>query len=161
MKTLYLVRHAKSSWDVPGTSDFERTLNKRGEHDAPLVAEKLRDKNIKPDLVVSSPAVRALTTANIFAKRLDYNKEVETDDRIYEATTRGLASVVTDFPDVNDIAMLFGHNPGIANFANLLSDKFIPEVPTCTVIGLELKISSWKNLNRECGKLILYEYPKK
>ena len=162
MKTLYLIRHAKSSWDDSSQTDFERPLNDRGEHDAPIIAKALLDKKIKPDLIVSSPAVRALSTAKIFAKVLHYESEnILEEERIYEATMRELTEVVREIPDDVKCVMLFGHNPGISNFVNLLGDQFVTDMPTCAVTGLELKINSWKETERHCGKIILFEYPKK
>jgi len=162
MKTLYLVRHAKSSWDEPNSNDFDRPLNKRGEHDAPIIATLLKEKKVEPDYIISSPAKRATTTAEIFAKQFHYDhKKIFTDERIYEAAMRELTIVVREISDEHNIVMLFGHNPGMFNFANLLGNQFIPDLPTCSVVGLELKIDSWKDLERHCGKILLFEYPKK
>jgi phosphohistidine phosphatase len=162
MKTLYLVRHAKSSWDEGISSDYERPLNKRGEHDAPIMAKLLKEKKLVPDLIISSPAKRALRTAEIFSNQFRYeNKKIITDERIYEATMRDLTDVVRTFSESHVTIMLFGHNPGISNFVNLLGDQFIEDLPTCAVVGIELKIDLWKELERHCGKIFLFEYPKK
>ena len=162
MKTLYLVRHAKSSWEDNRISDFERPLNERGEQDAPLMAKILLEKLVEPELIISSPAVRALTTAKIFAEIFQYNsKNIIEDERIYEAGMKELAAVVEEISDDYKNVMMFGHNPGISNFINLLGDQPIPDMPTCAVAGLQLKINSWSELERNCGKIILFEYPKK
>ena len=162
MKTLYLIRHAKSSWDDSIQSDIERPLNERGFHDAPIMAKLLRNKNVIPDLIISSPANRAFTTAEIFSAQLDYTAaKIKSDARIYDATMRDLTEVVREIDDLNKTVLLFGHNPGLSNFANLLGDVFINGMPTCSVAGIELDINSWKDLERHCGKLILFEYPKK
>ena len=162
MKTLYLIRHAKSSWDNSAQTDFERTLNERGEHDAPLMGKILKDKNINPDLIISSPAARAFTTAERFADQLNYQtSQITIDSRIYEATMRDLTDVVREIKDIHDCVLLFGHNPGISSFSNLLSDKHVGGMPTCSVVGLELNISSWREVERHCGKLVMFEYPKK
>lgn len=162
MKYLYLIRHAKSSWDNPSQSDFERTLNERGFNDAPQMAMLLKSKNVIPDLILSSPATRALTTAEIFAQHLNYSlEEIKTDENIYEASTRNLTEVVSEIDNGFGTVFLFGHNPGISNFANFLSSKMVEDFSTCTIAGLELNIDSWSKLERHCGKLILFEYPKK
>ncbi len=162
MKTLFLVRHAKSSWDDNRLSDFERPLNERGEHDAPLLAKILREKNVEPELIISSPAVRALSTAKIFAKVFHYDsKNIIEDERIYEAGMKELATVVEEISNDYKVVMMFGHNPGIANFINLLGNKLIPDMPTCAAAGLQLEIKSWKDLERNCGELFLFDYPKK
>ena len=162
MKTLYLIRHAKSSWEDSNQTDFERPLDDRGLRDAPLMAKLLNKKNVVPDLLISSPAFRALSTAEIFVNQLDYSKSnIKTDERIYEATMRDLTDVVREIDDVNETVLLFGHNPGITNFANLVGDKIINGMPTCSIAGVELDITSWKDLERNSGKLFLFEYPKK
>ena len=160
MKTLYLVRHAKSSWEEPSQSDFERLLNKRGQTDAPMMAKLLHRKNIIPDLMLSSPAARALLTAEIFAEELKYPAEnIFKDERIYEATMRELTSVARSIDNKNSTVILFGHNPGLTNFANLLGNEFLPNLPTCAIVGLELIIESWTEVERDCGKTFLFDYP--
>jgi phosphohistidine phosphatase len=162
MKTLILIRHAKSSWDDSTQTDFERTLNERGFHDASFMGRLLFKKNVVPDLIISSPANRAYTTAEIFASQLKYPAEkIKSDTRIYEATVRDLMEVIREVDDANETVLLFGHNPGIGNFTNLLGDEFINGMPTCSIAGIELNIDSWKNLERRCGKLIMFDYPKK
>lgn len=161
MKTLYLIRHAKSSWDDSTQTDFERPLNERGIKDAPRVSNQLKNKNIIPDLIISSPATRAITTAEIFAGQLAYPElKIQTDERIYNASMKDLAEVVSDLDDNFDTVFLFGHNPGITNFANMLGDKTIDGMSTCAVIGIELDLISWKELDKNCGKIILALTPK-
>src|ERR1035437_1678008 len=110
MKTLYLIRHAKSSWDNHDISDFERDLNHRGKQDATLMAKIIRQKKIKPDLIISSPAVRAINTANIFAGILDYPVEkIEANEKLYDAGLKELTDVVRNIDDDKTNVMLFGH----------------------------------------------------
>ena len=162
MKTLYLIRHAKSAWDNQGISDFERELNPRGEKDAPLMAKIIREKKNIPDLIISSPAIRAITTAKIFAEELNYPIEkIEPIEIIYEAGIRELMETVRAIDDSKTHVMLFGHNPGITTFSNLLGSEYISNMPTCSIVGLELNINSWKDAERYCGKTLLFEYPKK
>jgi phosphohistidine phosphatase len=162
MKLLYLIRHAKSSWDDSDQTDFVRPLNKRGEHDASLMANFLNKKKIEPDLIISSPANRAISTAQIFAETLEYNIDsVKSVERIYEAGLRELMTVVREIDDRNNTVIVFGHNPGLTSFTNLLGDKFIPDMPTCSIAGLELDIVQWSHLERHCGKIFLFEFPKK
>jgi len=161
-KTLYLIRHAKSSWDDPGLSDFQRTLNTRGLKDSPLMAKLIKEKNIIPDLIISSPAARALSTAEIFANEFQFDKDkIISDEKIYDATTRDLISVICEIKNENYTVMLFGHNPGLSNVANFLGNKFLPDMPTCAVVGIEFRINSWSKVERNCGEIILFEYPKK
>ncbi len=161
-KTLYLIRHAKSSWEDPSLSDFQRTLNSRGLKDSPLMAKLIKGKNIIPDLIISSSAARALSTAEIFADEFDYDKnEIIRDERIYEAAMHDLITTIREIKNENKTVMLFGHNPGLSSIANLLGNKFLPEIPTCAVVGIELKVNSWSEVERNCGEIILFEYPKK
>lgn len=162
MKFLYLIRHAKSSWENPSQTDFDRTLNERGLKDAPRMANLLKSKNVKPDCIISSPAVRAFTTALIFAKQFDYEEsKILSEDNIYEASTRDLTEIVQQINDEYETVFLFGHNPGISSFANLISNKPVADMSTCTIVGLEIDTDSWSKLERYSGKTILYEYPKK
>jgi phosphohistidine phosphatase len=162
MKTLYLIRHAKSSWDNHDISDYERELNSRGKKDAPLMARIIREKKIIPDLIISSPAVRAITTAKIFAVELNYPIEkIEANETLYDAGIMELTDVIRNIDDSKTQVMLFGHNPGITTFNNLLGSEYISNMPTCSIVGLELNINSWKDAERYCGKTLFFEYPKK
>jgi len=162
MKRLYLVRHAKSSWANHLLSDFERPLSNRGKRDAPKIGEVLKSKKVEPDLIISSTAKRALSTAKIILNILDYpNENITESSKVYEATTQNLLNVINDIDDKNGSAMLFGHNPGFTVLANLLGDKYIDNMPTCAVAEFELNVNSWKDVQSDSGKLVGYEYPKK
>src|SRR5215470_8706335 len=112
MKTLYLVRHAKSSRDDPSLPDKERPLNKRGRRDAPRMGERLAKRDVKPDLILSSPAVRALATAEIVSRKLGYAiKDIVVDERLYGADPNDLLDVIHELGEKPKRVMLFGHNP--------------------------------------------------
>ncbi|RLC49114.1 MAG: histidine phosphatase family protein [Candidatus Cloacimonadota bacterium] len=161
MKTLYLVRHAKSSWKQPDLSDFVRPLNKRGENDAPFMGKLLSDKRVNPDLVISSPAKRASATAKIIASEINFPKEkIVLDDNIYEATGRGLLEIISETEENYKSVMLFGHNPGLTVLQNNLSDHFIDNIPTCGVVALKFK-TSWNEIKLNSAGFIFFEYPKK
>ena len=119
MKKLYLIRHAKSSWKNLSLDDFERPLNKRGKCDAPFMGELLRAKNILPDLILASSALRAKSTAEIIAKKLKASKKIVFDADIYEASSSTLESIISSIDDKYNTLFLVGHNPGL----NMLSDK--------------------------------------
>jgi len=161
MKKLFLIRHAKSSWDEPNLSDYERPLNERGKKDAPMKSSILKEKNIFPDLIISSTAERAAETANIFASELSYTKTIHYDSRIYEATTQNLLEVVSEINDDHNLVFLFGHNPGLSNFANFISKTPVLNMPTACIVGLELSINKWKEVERHSGNVFMYEFPKK
>ncbi len=162
MKTLYLVRHAKSSWKYPKLDDFERPLNKRGRKNAPFMGNVLRKLKITPDLVISSPANRAAMTARIIAAALDYSLEnIHYSEAIYEFSEKALIDVVKEIDDNVNYAMVVGHNPATNGFANYIGDQPIVNIPTCGVFCVELDIESWANIHAQCGKVKFFEYPKK
>ncbi len=161
MKTIILVRHAKSSWKEASLEDHERPLNKRGERDAPHMAKVFCKKNISVDLIVSSTANRALSTANEFAKQLAYNKDqIEREKQLYLAEPNDMMDYVASIDDAINCVMLFGHNPGITWFATILSGHHFENIPTCGIAAVDLKIDQWSDLKEGKGKLLFFEYPK-
>ena len=162
MKTLYLVRHAKSSWKYPRLDDFERPLNKRGRKNAPLMGSILKKLNVSPDLIVSSPANRAAMTARIIAAALDYPLEdIRYSEAIYEFGEKALIDVVKKIDDSVNQAMVVGHNPATNGLANYIGDQPVGNIPTSGVFCVELDIVSWSNIKAHCGKVKFFEYPKK
>lgn len=161
MKTVYLVRHAKSSWDYPDLRDDERPLNEKGLHDAPLMAKLLRNKGVQPDALISSPAVRALTTAIFFKNELDMDGEdVLIRDEIYEAMSRQIPSLIQMLPEDFDTVMLFGHNPTFTSVANLFTKNYIDNLPTCGVVRIDAEVSRWSDFTEQTGKLTERHFPK-
>jgi phosphohistidine phosphatase len=162
MKKLFLVRHAKSSWDYPGLTDFERPLSKRGHRDAPIMGKKLKEKNIIPDLIISSPATRAITTARYFAESMDYPMEnINIDERLYEAGPADIIAVISDVDDSVHSLMLISHNPGLMEAADQLTGKVIENIVTSAIFSIEFDTDSWKNISKKNAGIGFYEYPKK
>ena len=162
MKTIYLLRHAKSSWENPNLDDFERPLNKRGHYDAPLMGNLMEKLNILPDLIISSPAIRAAMTARIVAEAINYPlKNIQYDENIYEADDSQILDVIYGVDNAIKKLMLVGHNPSFTYFSHFLANHDINNIPTCGLIGIEMEIKEWNKLKKKCGKLLLYEYPKK
>ncbi len=162
MKTIYLVRHAKSSWKYPNLDDFERPLNKRGRKSAPLMGAILKKLKVAPDLIVSSPANRAAMTARIIADKISYPLDnIRYSESMYEFSANALIDVVEHLDDVLNKAMLVGHNPALTDLANYIGNKPISNIPTSGVFCVELDISSWKKISENCGKLKFFEFPKK
>jgi phosphohistidine phosphatase len=144
LKTLILVRHAKSGWkNDPAIEDFDRPLNRRGERDAPAMAARLAESGIKVDALLSSPACRALSTAEAFSREL--NLPIQTDARIYEAGVAELQAAVRDLDDANRSVALFGHNPGISDFLRYLTEENFADLPTAGIAVIELPLKSWKH----------------
>ena len=162
MKTLYLVRHAKSSWKYPDLDDFERPLNKRGRKNAPLMGKILKKLKVTPDLIISSPANRAATTARILAAKINYPLEnIRYNEALYECSEGALIQIVRHIDDGVAEAMVVGHNPGLNGMANFLGNRSISNIPTAGVYCLGFNIASWTKIAENCGKSIFFEFPKK
>src|SRR5580765_1488798 len=138
MKTLLLIRHAKSSWDTPSQKDFDRPLNDRGHHDAPAMAERLLDKGIKIDAFISSTANRALTTARYFARKYNVSvHDIIKASELYDAPFDVFYDVIGKLGDGFDSVAIFAHNPGITTFANDLTKTQIDNMPTCGIFAIQ------------------------
>ena len=162
MKTLTLVRHAKSSWKDASLRDRERPLNKRGQRDAPVMGQRIAAAGIRPSLIISSPAVRAWTTAKVVANELGYPREfLQKEDDLYLASLDSLLDVVAAQEAGFNNLMLFGHNPGLTDFANYLSPGLTNNVPTSGVVCVNFDRDDWSLYERPKTDLILYDYPKK
>lgn len=163
MKKLFVIRHAKSSWEELGQSDFERPLNDRGLRDAPKMAKRLSDKDFHLDVLVSSPAVRAYETAKIFAHSFGFDKkDIVLIDRLYHATTETFYDVIArELEDSWKNVAIFSHNPGITYFINSTGLIQLDNMPTCGVFGMEIKIHAWKDFEHGEKRMIFFDYPKK
>ncbi len=161
MIKLFLLRHAKSSWDNPGLRDFSRPLNERGLHDAPKMAGLLAGTGIHPELLVSSPAKRALTTAQFFARAfgIDETAIVQEPD-IYEATPGQILQIIGHLPDNAHSVVLFGHNPTFTEVANRFSNDFIDNVPTCGIVQIESDADSWQSFDEGNASVKACFFPK-
>jgi phosphohistidine phosphatase len=161
MKYLLLMRHAKSAWDIPGQSDFDRTLNERGKKDAPEMGKRIRKKEFTPQLIVSSPAKRALKTAREVAKELDYDeKNIQQETEIYEADIDDLMHVIRSFDDTADHVLMVGHNPSFTGMVGTLTNTFIENMPTAGIALIRFDIQSWKQVSKHTGTLEWFDYPK-
>jgi len=162
MKTLLLVRHAKSSWKYTELDDFERPLNNRGHRDAPRMGKILSNMKIKPDMIISSPANRAATTARLIAEQVGFPLEnIQYEESIYESGVSNLFSVVKNIDTKFEKVLMVGHNPGFTEMANALTGNTLSNLPTAGIISTELDIDSWSQITEGCGKVIFFEYPKK
>lgn len=161
MKTLYILRHAKSSWEFEELSDHDRPLNKRGRTDAPLMGQELAARGVQLNLIISSPAVRALTTATLVGKELGYEPDnIAVDERIYGAGKEDLLELVKTAPADVDYLMLVGHNEAITEFANLLTPEHVASLPTAGVVALEFNCSTWKDISKKNASMLFYDFPK-
>ena len=161
MKTLTLVRHAKSSWKDTSLSDRDRPLNKRGKRDAPEMGRRIADAGIRPSLIVSSPAVRAWTTAKIIANQIGYPREfLQRDSALYLASVNGILDVIVSQDAGFNNLMLVGHNPGFTDFANYLVPGLTNNMPTAAVVCVELDTDDWSLYDKPDVNLVLYDFPK-
>jgi phosphohistidine phosphatase len=162
VRQLILVRHAKSDWSLPGQDDWDRPLNPRGQHDAPEMARRLRSRRIKPDRMLTSPAVRAITTATIMARELKVPASLlQPAEQLYLATPADLLAVLRELGGNSKHLMVFGHNPGITEFANKLSaGETIDNMPTCAVFTALFDIKDWRALDWGQGADAQFDYPK-
>lgn len=152
MKTLFIMRHAKSSWDDSSQSDFERPLNGRGLKTAPFMGEVMLKNNFTPETIVSSPAMRAKQTVELVKKSATFDAEIRFDERIYEASPQRLLEVISDFENDFDSAMIVGHNPGFESLIRVLTGKIEP-MPTAALAIVDLKIDLWREIGFETGSL--------
>ena len=161
MKTLFLVRHAKSSRDDPSLPDRERPLDDHGKRDAPKMGKRLAKRDAKVDLLVSSPALRALTTAHLIADEMGYKrKDIVVDDRLYASSPDDLLAVIRALDNKLDRVMLVGHNPEFSDLAHRLSSEIV-DMPTSAVAEYNVDTKAWTHIGEvEPAKTVL-DYPKK
>lgn len=162
MLTLYLIRHAKSSWDDPLQTDFHRPLNARGLRDAPAMAAHFAARRETVDLLVSSPAARALSTAQCVADALGVERgTIVQVPKLYLADLPTWRTVMNDLPPTVGSVALFSHNPGISECCEWLSSAGLGELPTCAMVRIDMEVDDWKALARGTGIVRWYDYPKK
>lgn len=162
MKRLILIRHAESSWDYPMLADFDRPLNPRGRHDAPVMAQRLQGLLTPPFRMIVSPALRALTTAQIFAETFEVPEAaLQIEPRIYEATPGTLLHLVNTLSEADGQVLMFGHNPGFTDLARLLVDALpFAELPACGLVMLEFDVTRWQDIVPGCGRLQAFRHPR-
>ena len=161
MKRLTLLRHGKSSWDDPSLNDFDRPLNPRGRRSAPEMGRRLKARDEIPDLVLSSPARRAISTARMACREMGFpESRIIEDQTIYHASSARLFEVLRSLETLASRLMVVGHNPGFTDFANDLSDARIDNLVTASVFAVELDIQDWSEIAEGTGRFLYYDYPK-
>ena len=161
MKKLLLVRHAKSSWSDFSIKDFDRPLNDRGKHDAPMMAKRLLDKKIAIDAFIASPAKRAKKTAELFVKTYHGDKDdIIFIDELYLAEPPVFFELISQISDKYDTIAVFSHNNGITAFANQLTGARIDELPTCGIFAVKIPIKHWKDFQDSKKEFWFADYPK-
>lgn len=161
MKTLLLIRHAKSDWSENHNSDFDRTLNARGLNDAPKMAILIHQRINKIDVIFSSQAIRAFTTATIFAHIWNIpQNEIITSLDFYENGFKAIPIFLSNVPNRYENVAVFGHNPDISLLVNHFTGEDVGNLPTCSVSRIDFEIDDWEEISKENGKLIFIETPK-
>ena len=161
-KILYLVRHAKSSWSSPGLGDRERPLNKRGQKDAPQMGTRLKHRSACPNLILTSPANRAQSTAALIAAELEPpHPEVSVHAQIYGASPSDLIDLLRNVDNKHVQVMLIGHNPDMTDLVNRLAGYCTDNLPTCSIATLEFATDDWHDIGTVAVRLIDLDYPKK
>lgn len=160
-KTLLVIRHAKSSWDIGTPNDFERPLNERGKRDAPEMAKRLKEKNILVDAFVASPAKRAKKTAEYFIEEYGRKKEdIIFVPKLYHAPAEVFFEVIESLQDHYSTTAVFSHNPGITEFVNMLTDDFrVDNMPTCGIVAVKVP-SPWREFRKAQKQLLFFDFPK-
>lgn len=162
MKTLWLIRHAKSSWQLNALTDFERPLNERGYRDAYEMPPRVLTGIAKPTHILVSPAVRTYTTAIIVARHLRISSAMFTlCPQLYESGVSEYMNVLREVENIHNDVMLFGHNPVITELSNQLSGGTIENIPTCGIVRLELDSADWAQLDRKKCRQVSFDFPKK
>lgn len=159
MKTLFVLRHAKSSWDDPLLADFERPLNERGLRAAPFMGKYLKKQTLSPSLIISSPATRARQTAELVSEAGEFAGDLTFDGRIYEASTGELRQVISEVRDDFDSVMIVGHNPAMEGIVRYFGGKS-EAMPTAAIAVIDLDVKRWSDLDAKRGTLRLILRPK-
>ena len=162
MKTLFIIRHAKSDQSFFG-NDFERPLNERGKSDALMMAKRLVEKNFKLDALVSSPAIRAKKTAEFFLQTLQIQKaEIIFNSALYHAPSEVFYEVISILPNELNVIAIFSHNPGITYFVNSLNTEVkVDNMPTCAIFAASADITKWSEFLKSKKEFLFFDYPKK
>jgi len=160
-KVILIVRHAKAEEVDFKKPDFKRALSHKGEKNAQEMAKRLKKKNLIPQKLYSSPALRAISTAKYFADEFEMaQSEIIQDMEVYDALTNTLLDCVNSLDDQVDFAAVFGHNPAITDLVNKFCGSDIHNIPTCGMAMISFPFDSWKMLSGGTGELIIYDYPK-
>ena len=162
LRSLTLIRHAKSSWDHPELQDFDRPLNRRGLQNAPMMGQRLAALSYRADTIISSPARRAIMTAENIAAEIGFDPDnIVQNPLVYGASLGALTGVVRKISSRFRHAVLVGHNPGITQLCNFLGDSRIDSLPTCGIARMEFDARNWEDVPPEKGHLVELDYPKK
>ena len=161
MKELVLVRHAKSSWEDAGLKDFDRPLNERGKNDVITMSDRLLGRNVRPDIMIASPAKRTRATAKVFAKTFRVKmKDIVLVPSLYQAVPAELYRVVKGIDNRYNCAVIVTHNTGLTDFVNELTNVHVDNIPTCGIFGVKIDCGNWKDFAKSSKSFWFFDYPK-
>jgi phosphohistidine phosphatase len=153
MKSVLVLRHAKSSWKYPDKTDHERPLNKRGKRDAPLMGRLLKKERLVPDVIISSTAMRARATAEAIAKASGYKGDITFNRSLYASGPQAYIDVLHDLSDEYVRVLIIGHNPGLQELVEMLTGE-IHLMPTCSLAHVKFRVDKWSEIdNKIKGKV--------
>jgi phosphohistidine phosphatase len=162
MKNLIVIRHAKSDRNLSSLADMDRPLNDRGRHDAPLMGSVLKLRGIEPDSIVTSPAKRALETAELIAEAVGYDKAgIVVRDCIYLEEVPALVELIRSFENLHDTVCLIGHNPHLSELVVRLTGENVGSLPTCGIAAIEFPVDAWTYILAGSGRLVFFDFPKR
>jgi phosphohistidine phosphatase len=162
MKKIYFIRHAKSSWKDETINDFERPLNSRGKRDVAFMGKRLKMFEVKPDIIYTSPAVRAEKTAKELVKEMDYDKKkIKTIDTLFESSYEHYMELIHATDDQYTSIFIIAHNPTITEVGERLSGAILSNIPTCAIVCISFEVESFKEISEESGHILFFDYPKK
>ncbi len=160
MKTIYLIRHAKSDWSNAFLDDFDRDLNKRGKKSITIMAKVLKEKKIKPDIIISSPAKRTKSTIERLLKKLEFKEKITYLNKLYLADSEAILSIIKNIDNKYDSVFIIGHNPGLTDFVNLMTNVNINNIPTLGIIEMKCESEEWRDCKYHKAKVEFFIYPK-
>ncbi|WP_263832942.1 SixA phosphatase family protein [Sulfurospirillum oryzae] len=162
MKKIYLIRHAKSSWKDETLNDFERPLNGRGKRDVVFMGKRLKMFDVKPDVIYTSPAKRALKTAKEIGEEIDCDKKkIKSVDALYESSYEQYIELIHNIDDKCSSVFIIAHNPTITEVGERLSGAILSNIPTCAIVCISFDVESFKEITEESGHILFFDYPKK
>ncbi len=160
MKILTFIRHAKSDWSNPGQKDFDRPLNEVGYRIAPKMGVKLRELNLKPEIIFCSPAMRTKQTAELLVEQLEYDLDsIIFSEEIYEASTRNLSDLISGLDEAKTDIAFIGHNPSFTYICEYLTGQVLDNIPTCGVVRIIFDVQNWNLISKDMGKIDYFVYP--
>lgn len=162
MKTIYLIRHAKSSWKDETLADFERPLNGRGKRDVAFMGKRLKMFDVNPDVIYTSPAKRAMKTAKELVKEMECDKKkIKSIETLYESSYEQYLELIHATDNNFNSLFIIAHNPTITEVGERLSGAILSNIPTCAIVCISFDVESFKEITEESGHILFFDYPKK